>query len=181
MSCSERAIASRGIRERLVFFERPEPKSFQLTRRQSVMTLGALSSRIGSALEACACRLGRDCRLPADYAPAGSLFSSPFGTEYGRLFRFGPRRDLVAGRHFDGCDDLRGRYAAGRDGSCLHARNRRELVVVELSAVGDDDRIPVRAAVAAVGLAYRRAVCRVALRGKTGGVSPRVSRHISGL
>src|SRR5260370_13673442 len=127
------------------------------------MTLGALSSRIGGPLEACACRVGRDCWLPGDYAPAGPLFSSPFGTKHGRLFRLGPRRSVVAGRHFDGRDDLRGRYAAGRDGAGLHARNRRELVVVELSAVGDDDGIPVRAAVAAVGLAYRRAVCRAAL------------------
>src|SRR5207244_11983925 len=95
------------------------------------------------------------------------------------LLRLRPRRQQVAGSNLDGRNDLCRRYAAGRQRLGVHAGHRRQLAVVEFSALGDDDCLLVRAALAPLGLAHRRAVRRNSLCRPPGGLPPRLSRSVS--
>ena len=124
-------------------------------------------------------RLVRDSRLSRDHFAARLVFPAKRGEEHGELFRVGAHRFLVAGGNVDGCHHVRrGHTSAGR-GTRLHARNRGQLAVVGVPAVWNDDGVPVRAAVAAIRLDDRRAVCRDALRRKARRVLARVSRDLS--
>src|SRR2546425_773844 len=83
-------------------------------------------------------RLDRHCCLSADHSRPGVVFPAALGTEHGGLLRFRQKRVVVAGRNVHGGDDVCGRYAAGGHRAGLYQRSRRELVVVEFLALGND-------------------------------------------
>ena len=106
------------------------------------------------------------------------LLPPPLRQERGRLLSLRTQRELVAGRHLDGRDHLRRRHSAGRHRPGLLTGHRRQLALVVVPALRDDDRLPLRASVAALRPAHRRAVCRDALLRQARRVSPRISRHL---
>ena len=71
----------------------------------------------------------------------GIYFRRRSSTKHGRIFCVGTASHVVAGGDVDGRHDVCGGHAAGGDGPGLHAGHRGELAVVELSAVGNDDRV----------------------------------------
>ena len=123
-------------------------------------------------------RLGGHRRLSGDHAGPRPVLPPAVGPQHRGLLRLGPQGLVVAGRHVDGGDHVRRRHAARRDRPRLPAGNRRQLAVVELPALRDDDGVPLRAAVAPRGAAHRRRVRRDALRRPAGGVPPRLPRHL---
>ncbi len=127
-----------------------------------------------------ASRLGRDRCVPLGDAAARILLSAAVGPDHGRLLRLGAAGHVVVGRHVHGGHNLCGGYPAGGDRAGLYAGNRGELAVVEFSAFRHDDRVPVRTVMAAVWLAYGRAVCGNALRGKTGSILEGVPGGVPG-
>ena len=124
-------------------------------------------------------RLVGHCRISRHHAHPWPVVSQPLGQEHRRLLRFWTQRELVASRHLDGRHHLRRRHAASRHRPRLHAGHLGQLAVVGFPFLRNDDGLPLRAAVAAVRPAHRCAVCRDSLLRQAGGVSPRLSRHLS--
>ncbi len=69
-------------------------------------------------------------------------------------------------------------FVSGRYWTRLCQRGGGELAVVEFSAVGNDDGVPVRASVAPFGAHYRRAIRGDALRRQAGRVPARFPRGL---
>src|SRR5579863_219887 len=121
-----------------------------------------------------------DIRVFGGDVAVGAFFPAAVGAKYRGLFCFWTAGFVVAGGDIHGGDYVCRGYAAGGHGTGVHAGDFGELVVVEFSAIGNDDRVPVRAIVEAVGAADRRGVCGDALRGEAGGISAGIPRCVSG-
>src|SRR5690348_11946945 len=160
----------------------PPSPGFILSAQQFLLTFHLRLVRISSRLAYATwtLRLARRCLLFSDYSNRRPVLSPPLEPQHRRLFRRRTRRDLVARRHFDGGDHFRRRHAARRHRPRLSQWHRRQLALVELAALGDDDRFSLRAPLGALRPAHRRPIRRNALFWQARRVSARLPRDLSG-
>src|SRR5260370_12233716 len=123
--------------------------------------------------------LGRHRWLSVDHPISRLVLPRPLRQKHRRLFRVGPKRFVVARGNLHGRDDLRGGYATGGYRTRVRERSCGELAVVEFSAIGNDDRLPLRAPVAPLRAYPRRAIRRDALPRQARRVLARFPRRVS--
>ena len=86
-----------------------------------------------------------------DFRPVGRRQMFACARQHVGVFSLRPQHSMVARRHIDGGDHVRGRHAARGHGHGRERRYRRQLAVVEHGGQRADDCVFLRAPVAALG------------------------------